>query len=83
MLWNTSSTVSVHLSSGGVIEETVTHPIGEPENPLGHDGVCAKFREMVNWAGMDDAFAKNVIDSVFGLEEGLSDLFELLKGDAA
>lgn len=76
----TVATVEVRMRSGAVLSRTVKHPKGEPENPLGREGVCAKFRELISWAGMSDGWADEVIGCVFDVEERLPRLLELLDG---
>jgi len=44
--WNTA--VRVQLSDGEMLEAAVSHPKGDPENPLSQDELEAKFRQMVN-----------------------------------
>lgn len=74
----TIALVTVHERGGGIRERRVDHPLGEPENPLGREGVCVKFREMMAYAGRPAGFCEEVIDCVFSIEENMGRLVDLL-----
>lgn len=73
----TVARVKVLYKNGLVSERQVSYPLGEPENPMGEDGVRAKFREMSNFAGKLPDWAAEVISAVE--EENLSKLLHLLR----
>lgn len=74
----TPATVQVSLVDGSMLEAYVDFPKGEPENPLSHEEVCSKFREMMAFGGKELNFANAVIDAVSAVESDLPQLLELL-----
>ncbi|WP_152564413.1 MmgE/PrpD family protein [Neorhizobium vignae] len=48
---NFEATTRVYLKDGGVLEATVSHPKGSPENPLNGDDLLAKFQTCCTWSG--------------------------------
>lgn len=48
---NFEATTRVYLKDGGVMEATVSHPKGSPENPLNEDDLAAKFQTCCTWSG--------------------------------
>ena len=77
----TAAEVSFILSGGRVVTRRVDHPRGEPENPLGRQDVCGKFREAMAFAGKSHDLAESVIEDVFDVETHLDGLLSLLGGD--
>ena len=55
------------------INETMTRftesPLGEPENPLGFDGVTQKFERVGTAADLDDEKVRSVVDAVESIDE--------------
>lgn len=74
----TTALVTVHEKGGRIRERRVDHPLGEPENPLGREGVCVKFREMMTYAGRPAGFCEEVIGCVFSIKENMGRLVDLL-----
>ena len=57
--------------------------LGEPEKPLGWDGVTEKFTDLATSAGVPDAAAADVVDAVRDLESAsLADLLDPLRAAA-
>lgn len=56
----------VTLEDGDVLETAVTHPKGDPENPLTQQELVAKFRQLAAYGGQADA-ADAWLDWVNGL----------------
>ncbi|CAN7702954.1 MmgE/PrpD family protein [Neorhizobium tomejilense] len=48
---NFKTITRVYLKDGGVMEATVSHPKGSPENPLNEDDLLAKFQACCAWSG--------------------------------
>lgn len=48
---NFEATTRVYLKGGGIMEATVNHPKGSPENPLNDDDLSAKFETCCAWSG--------------------------------
>jgi 2-methylcitrate dehydratase PrpD len=44
-----AAAVSVELADGSVQAVSVDAPKGDPENPLTHNELCAKFADMIGW----------------------------------
>lgn len=81
---DTVAVVTLKTGSGAVLRRRVDHPLGEPENPLGAEGVRRKFKEMTSFANMSPTWQDGVVGSVADVETRLPDLLRLLKerGDA-
>ncbi|CDZ28974.1 MmgE/PrpD family protein [Neorhizobium galegae bv. officinalis] len=48
---NFEAITRVYLKDGRVMEATVSHPKGSPENPLNEDDLLAKFQTCCAWSG--------------------------------
>ncbi|MFB9947498.1 MmgE/PrpD family protein [Rhizobium puerariae] len=48
---NFEATTRIYLKDGLVMEASVSHPKGSPENPLSYDDLLAKFRTCCAWSG--------------------------------
>ena len=67
--------VRVELKDGRVLEETVEHPKGDPENPLTRSELKAKFRDLAAFGGFD-----NQIDAWLEWVEGLVEPGVMMSG---
>lgn len=75
----TIAMVHIYMKDGRVFERRIDHPLGEPENPLGFEGVCQKFREMTNYVGKSADWQNCLIAAVENVENDLPALLDLLK----
>jgi 2-methylcitrate dehydratase PrpD len=73
--------VEVHRLDGEPLKEKVTHPLGEPENPLPLSATREKFRREAG-----DVLSKKSMEKmeglldVSGMSEPAESLFEILAG---
>lgn len=74
----TVANVRLVTRRGDSFERRVDHPLGEPENPLGDEGVRQKFCEMTTFAGMPPDWQSAVISAVSNVEEDFLRLISLL-----
>ena len=79
----TTAVVRLETAGGRSLERRVDHPLGEPENPLGPEGVERKFREMTSFAGMPVSWQDDVVEAVANVEDDLPRLVGLLAEGAA
>lgn len=75
---DTCAKVTFFLDDESHVSRLVEHPKGEPENPLGREGVEAKFSELVGWAEMPADWAGEVVSCVFDEGDRLDELIALL-----
>ncbi len=72
-----SSSVQLVLDSGEILEQTVTSPKGDPENPLSPEELEKKFYEMLQYVGLESK-ASILIQQIRQLET-LPDLKSILQ----
>ena len=56
--------VNVHMRNGDVFIERVDYPKGEPENPLSHEEILAKFLSMADYAGLSNEKARQIFHEI-------------------
>lgn len=54
---NFEAVTGIFLKNGGVMQASVRHPKGSPQNPLSDDDLFAKFRTCCAWSGCEVAAA--------------------------
>jgi 2-methylcitrate dehydratase PrpD len=52
---NFEAIARIYLKNGQVMEASVSHPKGSPENPLSDDDLLSKFRSCCAWSGHEGA----------------------------
>ena len=56
--------VNVHMRNGDVLIERVDYPKGEPENPLSHEEILAKFLSMADYAGLSNEKPRQIFHEI-------------------
>jgi 2-methylcitrate dehydratase PrpD len=64
--WTT--VVSVVLKSGRTIVRTVKYPLGEPENPIGEEGLADRFRRILSLVGWTPDTSNRVIRDCLAID---------------
>jgi len=72
--------VTVTTHSGKTFEHAVSHPLGEPENPLGDKELAQRFRSLALSNIGDEKKVSNILDTILRLDQldKVSDLTSLL-----
>jgi 2-methylcitrate dehydratase PrpD len=70
--------VEVRSYKGECYRERVDYPKGEPENPISENEIKEKFITLAVYGGKKREDAMAIIRKVWNIEDGFSELFELL-----
>lgn len=69
-----SADVCVTLSDGRAYSYRVDYPKGEPENPMSFDELVGKFRDLMRFAGLEQAVYQEILEAVLQVEGNVGKL---------
>ena len=72
------SRVEIHMNNGVKHVKQVDYPLGEPENPLGKEGIIRKYKSLMTYSNIDNELVENILNAVENIELDSRNLFRLL-----